>query len=291
MVAVYSEKEVLNELKDAYLSNKKVMILGYGKHSELRKADIYLHIKMDQFELVNDKVIAYSGASVVKIREEASEKGLLLPTFYDGTVGGLLANNPISPLSTFYGKPIDFTEWVDFATPYKLIRWKGIVGSKGYFGAIIKAQLKLYEKPKRVITYEATIKDKSILLDLTKKFTSYNPLVLLIEYEKEKYQIHATLVQDLEIAGFTKDEGVPNIEESNKNSYYVKTPTVEDFVRFVEKVDPIYAYIVVNSGYSKVYVTDEELISKSGCEYFSASDTLAVYKKLKRIFDFKNIFA
>lgn len=291
MVGVYSEKELLNDLRDAYLSNKKIMILGYGKHSEPRKADIYLHIKMDHYEINKDRVLAYAGASIQKIREEASEEGLLLPTFYDGSVGGLLANNPISPLTTYYGKPSDFTEWVDFATPYKMFRWKGIVGSKGCFGAITKAQLKLYEKPSKVYTYEATIKDPSLLKDVVKKFVNYTPLVLLVEYiRNDMYQFHATMTENIVVSGFTKDEGVPNIEESNKNSYYVKTGSIEEFIALTERINPVYAYIVLNAGYSKVYVTDEEVLEKSGYEYFNANDAPQIYKKIKRIFDFKNIF-
>lgn len=292
MAEVYTEKELLNAIRDAYSGSKKVMVLGYGKHSELRRADIYLHIKMDHYDIKDDRVIAEAGASVSKIREEAIENGLLLPTFYDGSVGGLLANNPISPLSTSYGRPTNFTEWVDFVTPYKLFRWKGIIGSKGSFGAITKAQLKLYKKPIRVYTYEATIEDSVLLRDAIDKFVKYNPLVLLVEYVGNgKYQFHCSLTQDVQISGFNKDEGVPNIEESNRNSYYVKTNTIEEFISLINKINPIYAYTIINSGYTKIYVTDEELLSSSGYNYFNVNDTPSIYKRIKRVLDFKNIFA
>ncbi|WP_162569017.1 FAD-binding protein [Acidianus sulfidivorans] len=290
MAEIYSEKELFSELRDAYISNKKVMVLGYGRHSEIRKADIYLQIKMDEYEIKDNCVIASAGASVSKIREEALDKGLLFPSFYDGTIGGLLANNEISPLSTRFGKPSDFTEWVNFMTSFKMFRWKGIIGSKGTFGAITKAKIRLFNRPNKVYTFESKIEDSSLLVSNVNKFLKMNPLVLLVEYtEKEKYQFHATLTEDLDLAGFTKDEGVPNIEESNKNSYYLKTQGIEDFVRIVERINPIYAYTILNTGYTKVYVADEDLLSNYS--YLKSEEAFPIYKKLKKIFDFKGIFA
>ncbi|ARM76035.1 FAD-binding protein [Acidianus manzaensis] len=289
MPEVYSEKELFNELRDAYISNKKVMMLGYGRHSELRKADIYLHVKMDEYEIHENFVIAYAGASVSKIREDALSKDLLFPSFYDGSIGGLLANNEISPLSTRFGKPSEFTEWVDFVTPYKMFRWKGIIGSKGLFGGITKAKIKLFERPSKVYTFESTIEDTSYLISSIDRFSKFNPLVLLIEYlENGKYQFHATLTENIDTTGFSKDEGVPNIEESNKNSYYVRVNNVEEFVNVMKKINPIYAYTVLNTGYAKIYVTDEDLLANY--EYFKSEEASMIHKKLKKIFDFKNIF-
>ncbi|WP_373467857.1 FAD-binding protein [Acidianus infernus] len=287
---VYNEKELYNSIKDAYLSGKKVMIIGYGKHSSPRKSDIYLKIKMDYYKIEKEGYVeAYAGASVNKIREEASEYGLLLPCLYDGSIGGLLANNEFSPLSTRYGKPYDFTDKVFFITPFGKISWKIIIGSKGRLGAIYKARLKLFPKPTKVFTFERSFSKKDETIAYVNKLMHLKPLAMLVEYDG-KYTIHASYDFDAKIHGFSKDEGVATIEESNSsNGYYVNTPTIEDFMSTIENTQPIYAYTVVGSGISKLYVADEDAIKK--LNYFTHDDIPRVYWKLKAILDFKNIFA
>ncbi len=285
---VYTEKELYGAIKDAYLSGKKVMVIGYGKHSTLRKADILLKIKMDEYKI--DKkgyVEAYAGASVDKIREEASENGLLLPCLYDGSVGGLLANNEFSPLSTRYGKPYDFTDKVFFITPFGKISWKIIIGSKGRLGAIYKARLRLFPKPSKVFTFEKSFNNANDVIAYVNKLMHIKPLAMLIEYDG-KYTIHASYDFDAEIYGFSKDEGVATIEESNKNGYYVTTQTIVDFVNSIKEAEPIYAYTVVGSGLSKFYVADEESLKK--LKYYTHDEIPRVYLKLKRILDLKDIF-
>ncbi|BDC19392.1 FAD-binding protein [Acidianus sp. HS-5] len=286
---VYNEKELYGAIKDAYLSGKKVMIIGYGKHSVQRKTDILLKINIDEYKI--DKrgyVEAYAGASVNKIREEASENGLLLPCLYDGSVGGLLANNEFSPLSTRYGKPYDFTDKAVFITPFGKISWKIIIGSKGRLGAIYEARLRLFPKPTKVFTFEKSFSKTDEVITYVNRLMHIKPLAMLVEYDG-KYTIHATYDFETEIHGFSKDEGVATIEESNKNGYYVNTPTIEDFVNSIKETEPIYAYTVVGSRLSKFYVADEESLKK--LNYYEHDDIQKVYLKLKRILDLKNIFA
>ncbi|EZQ04734.1 hypothetical protein CM19_08445 [Candidatus Acidianus copahuensis] len=283
---VYTESELFNEIRDAYLSRRKVAILGYGRHSKKGTEEEIIHIKMEDFTLDKGKVIAEAGASVEEIRKVASEEGLLLPSFYNGSVGGLLANNDLSPLFTHYGSAREFTDWVIFMTPYRAIKWKGVIGSKGKIGAITKAQFSLFPKPDRVFMLERKVDPNNLVKEVT-ELLKLKPLALLIDYDGSFY-IHASFSEKIERNGYSIDEGVPNVEESNKNSFIVKLNSLEDFISLVDKSEPVYAYTIVDSKLAKIYIADES--SLLGFNYYKADEPQLVFNKLKIIFDRNNIF-
>lgn len=289
------EKEIYQIITDAKLSRQKIGIIGFGKHLRREfKCDITLStINLNNFEIKDNKVIADSGADVQKIREEAIQKNLLFPSIYDGSIGGLLALNEISSLSTAFGTPWDFTEWVDFITTFGKIRWRIVIGSQGLFGVITKATMKLYERPKKVYIYEKEIDDKKEFKFQIRKLVTLKPLALLVEYDgnKKSFKIHASYTYEYELEGYTKDEGVPIISEvSDKNSYVIEIyDFIEDFLNIVDKVSPYYMYGIYGVNVVKVYVTDETLLKDFN--YYSRNNAHPVFYKLKRIFDFYNIFA
>ncbi|BFH73854.1 FAD-binding protein [Sulfurisphaera javensis] len=286
---VYSEEELFKAIKDAYINSRKIQILGNGKHAKKSKADEYIYTrKMEWFEIKGNKVEALAGADVVKIRKEASENGLLLPTLYDGTVGGLLATNEPSPLSTTYGKPRDFTSWVTVLTPYGGVKWNFLIGSRGILGAVSRAELKLFPKPKKVITYEKS----NVTEDEVSKLIELNPLVLLVDYDREKFNIHASFEDEKNVGnGYSKDEGVPVVEVADESrEIIVEGDSLSEFVRVVEISKPVYAYWVYKSGLFKLYDANVEALSQHGVKYYTRDNPKEVYLKLKRLLDFKNIF-
>jgi FAD/FMN-containing dehydrogenase len=286
MIEVANEEELFKEIRNAYIERKKISIIGSGSHSD-KKGEIISTIKMNSFNIKREIVEAYSGASVVKVREEASDQGYLFPTLYDGTIGGLLATNYVSPLSTFYGNPRDFTLWCRAIIPYGGLNWKIFIGSKGLIGAISKAVMKLFPRPSKIVTLEKSYDNGNELLEDFTKLKENKPIAALVEYEKN-YRVHFTYSFDLDIPGFNKDDGVPFIEESDKNSYIVETSSLSEFVKLVNKTNPIYAYTVVNSGLSKVYLADEDVLE--GFNYYPYNGVKGIYLKLKKLLDYKDIF-
>ncbi len=101
-------------------------------------------------------------------------------------------------------------------------------------------------------------------------------------------KINFTYSFDPDINGFNKDDGVPFIEESDKNSYIVETPTLNEFIKLIEKTDPIYAYTIVNAGFSKVYLADEDTLE--GFNYYPYNGVKSIYLKLKKLLDYRDIF-
>ncbi|WP_246252880.1 FAD-binding protein [Acidianus brierleyi] len=286
MIEVANEEELFKEIRNAYIGRKKISIVGSGSHSD-KKGEVISTIKMNSFDIKGDIIEAYAGASVLKIREEASSYGYLFPTLYDGTIGGLLGINYVSPLSTFYGTPRDFTLWCRAITPYGGLNWKIFIGSKGLIGAISKAVMKLFPRPYKIVTLEKSYDSVNELLDDYIKLKENKPIATLVEYEKT-YKIHFTYSVDPDITGFNKDDGVPFIEESDKNSYIVETPSLSEFIKLVEKTNPIYAYTVINSGFSKVYLADEDILA--GFNYYPYNGVKGIYLKLKKLLDYRNIF-
>lgn len=290
------ENEVFQIISESKKDNKKVGIRGFGSHTKREiKPDIMIITteKLNNFEISENKVIADSGADVKKIREEALQKGLLFPSIYDGSIGGLLALNEMSSISTAYGTPWNFTEWVDFINTFGKIRWRAVIGSQGLFGVITKASLKLYEKPSKVFIYEREITDKKELKLELRKLIGLKPIALLVEYEGDNkaFEIHASYVTQYDLQSYSKDEGIPMISEvSDKNSYIVEiSDFVEDFISIAERVSPYYMYGIYGVNLLKVYVTDDSLLRD--LKYYPRNKPHPVFYKLKRVLDFYNIFA
>lgn len=286
---VYSEEELFKVIRDSYLNSKKIQILGRGNHAKRGNADEFVYTrKMDWFEIKGEKVIALAGADVTKIRKEASELGLLFPTLYDGTIGGLLATDEPSPLSTTYGKPKDFTTDVRVLTPYGGIKWSFLIGSRGIVGAISRAEMKLFPKPSKVITYEKS----GVESYEVKKLMELSPLVLLVDYDKEKFNVHASFDKERDaIPGYSKDEGVPVVEVIDESKeVIIEGDSIEDFITVVNIAKPQYAYWVYKAGIFKLYDADVESLTKSGIKYYTRDYPKEVYLKLKKLLDYKNIF-
>ena len=286
---VYSEEELFKVIRDSYISSRKIQILGKGLHAKKENADKFVYTrKMNWFEIKNDKVIGLAGADVTKIRAEAKELGLLFPTLYDGTLGGLLATNEPSPLSTTYGMPRDFTINVRVLTPYGGIKWRLLIGSRGLLGAISRAEMKLFPKPQKVITYEkVNIEEHEI-----KKLIDLSPLVLLIDYDKEKFNVHASFEEDKNVGNnYTKDEGVPVVEVRDESKeVIVEGDSFLEFKNVVKVSKPQYAYWIYKSGIFKLYGADIDSLSMAGIKYYTKYYPKEIYLKLKRLLDYKNIF-
>jgi len=286
---VYSEEELFKVIKESYVNSRKIQILGKGHHAKKGEADEFIYTrKMNWYEIKNGKVIGLAGADVTKIRKEASEQGLLFPTLYDGTLGGLLATNEPSPLSTTYGKPRDFTTDVRVLTPYGGVKWNFLIGSRGILGAISRAEMKLFPKPQKVITYEkANVEDYEI-----KKLIDLSPLVLLVDYDTEKFNVHASFEEDKNVGNnYTKDEGVPVVEVIDESKeVIVEGDSFTDFENVVKISKPQYAYWVYKSNIFKLYDADVDSLSKAGIKYYTRDYPKEVYLKLKKLLDYKNIF-
>ncbi|MEJ2769856.1 MULTISPECIES: FAD-binding protein [unclassified Stygiolobus] len=286
---VHSEEELFKVIRGAYEEGLKIQVLGNGKHGKKEGVNEYVYTrKMDWFEIKNGVVEALAGADVNAIRKEASEEGLLLPTLYDGTVGGLLATNFASPLSTAYGKPIDFTNWVRVLTPYGGIKWKMLVGSKGIVGAISRAELKLYPKPSKILTYE---KEEVVNRDI-EKLMSLSPLVLLVDYQGGKFRVHASYAKEIMLKGYSVDEGVPLVEVNDeRKEVIVEGDDFESFKKVVEVSQPLYAYWIWKSGIFVLVNADTDMLKESNIKYYTKDQPKEVHVKLKRLLDARGIFA
>ncbi|MFP3065457.1 MAG: FAD-binding oxidoreductase [Sulfolobus sp.] len=283
-----TEDELYKIIRNAYEEGNKIQVLGDGKHVKKERADFHVYTKrMNRFEIKGDKVVAEAGAEVEKIRKEASDMGLLLPTLYDGTVGGLLATNSPSPLTTKYGRPSDFTESLKMLTPYGGIRWKIFAGSMGLLGAISEAELRLFPKPQRIMTYEKL----NVIEDDVLKVIENKPIVLLVDYDGKSFNIHASFSEDVNLKGFSIDEGVPIVEVNNeRDEVIVNGDNFSEFKKVVEVSKPAYAYWIYKSNVFMLYNANKEQLRTAGIKYYSRNEPKEVFIKLKRLLDGKNIF-
>ncbi|BCU70970.1 FAD-binding protein [Stygiolobus caldivivus] len=286
---VYSEEELFKVIRSAYEGGLRIQVLGKGKHGKKEGVDEYVYTrKMDWFEIRDGMVEALAGADIGEIRKEASEEGLLLPTLYDGTIGGLLATNFPSPLSTAYGKPIDFTNWVRVLTPYGGIKWKMLVGSKGVIGAISRAELRLYPKPNKIFTYEKEDFNEREL----EKVMSLSPLVLLVDYQGGKFRIHSSYSHEVGLKGYSVDEGVPLVEVNDeRKEIIVEGDDFDTFKKVIEVSQPIYAYWIWKSGMFILFNADTDMLREYNIKYYTRDQPKEVHIKLKKLLDVKGIFA
>ncbi|MEM0065186.1 MAG: FAD-binding protein [Metallosphaera sp.] len=280
---VIDEREMLETLRIASKNGKKVAIIGTGNHSK-KVADLIISTaRMSDFTIRDSEVIAQAGCPISKIREEAMSMDLLFPSLYDGTVGGLLATNEAYPISTAYGTPYSFTQWTRIVTNSGVLKWKGLIGSKGLLGGFTEASMRLYPRPSRVETFTTKLEEKD-LIQVYNKVINLNPLAFLIEYDNG-FTIHVSLTEG-KIDGMDSYEGVPLVEESDKGSYMVKVDDISSFIELVNKVRPIYAYYIQGVKWSKVYTSEESELN--GWEHFNSTEVPKVVWKLKTILDHWN---
>ena len=286
---VYSEEELFKVIKDSYINSRKIQILGKGLHVKKRNASEFIYTrKMDWFEIKDNKVVGLAGADVTKIKKEAKELSLLFPTLYDGTLGGLLATNEPSPLSTTYGNPRDFTIDVRVLTPYGGIKWKLLIGSRGLLGAISRAEMRLFPKPQKIITYEkSNVRECEI-----RKLIHLSPLALLVDYDKKRFNVYVSFKEDKNVGNnYIKYKGIPIVEiRDESEEIVVEGDSFSEFRNVVKISEPQYAYWIYKSGIFKLYGADTDSLSKVGIKYYTRDYPKEIYLKLKRLLDFKNIF-
>ncbi|WP_084739894.1 FAD-binding protein [Sulfuracidifex tepidarius] len=287
------EIEVMQILGEYSKTGKKIRIVGTGTHDarSISKAeDVMSTTEMSDFSIHEGVVESYAGALVPKIREEAAEEGMLFPVIYDGTVGGALAQNTVSSLSTGFGTPYDLTEMVRFVTPRRTFAWKGVIGSKGMLGAITYSRMKTYARPNHVYIYERTTPDPGYFMLYSFILSKFKPIAFVMEYEGGKYNVHASFMKsDLPIEGFSVDEGIPAVEESGGPSAVVQVDSlISDFRRITEETNPAYAYAVYGYNYVFVYSSELEQISEMGYRVFHRGSVHPAQLKVKKFLDFTN---
>jgi hypothetical protein len=260
-----NDVHVFNILRKAYREGKRVAIYGTGKHSNYRESEVQIYMKeMNYFKISGGSVEAQAGAIVEEIRKEASSSDLILPFLYSGTLGGMIALNEPSTLSTAYGPPFDNVEYVEGVTPFFKTRFKFLVGSKGKLAAITSAKLKLYPKPSRVYTADRVIKKAEVLREV-KRLMELKPISLILTFDG-MLTVHSTYTFDPKLTDYSIEEGVTIIEENDAEPLTVisKEP-LEVFLDVVYKLYPTYAYTICGTPYSRFYkVNPAELKSLVG---------------------------
>ncbi|MUN29651.1 FAD-binding oxidoreductase [Sulfuracidifex metallicus] len=288
------ETEVSQILSEFSKSDKKIRIIGTGNHDARLlprySEDILSTSEMTDFSIKDGIVEAQAGALVPKIREEASSQDLLLPLIYDGTVGGALAMNVMSSLSTGFGTPSNFADYVRAITPKGPISWKGFIGSKGVLGAISFAKMRTFKRPDHVYIYERTTPDPGYFMLYSFIIARNKPIAFVMEYEGGKYSVHASFTKkDIHAEGFSIDEGIPAVEESGGPSAVVEVPSlISDFRRIAEETNPAYAYAIYGYNYVFVYTSEIEQIADMGYKVFHRGYIHPAYLKVKRFIDFSN---
>ncbi len=288
------EFEVMQILREYAKTGEKLRVIGTGNHDDRPMPrgvdDVLSTSEMFDFSVQGMTVEAQAGAIIPKIREEASSQDLLLPIIYDGTVGGMLAQNSVSSLSTGYGDPSHLAEEVRFVTASRPISWKGVIGSKGVLGVITHARLKTFPRPDRVYIYEKTTPDPGYFALYSFILAKFKPIAFVLEYEGGKYSVHASFTRsDLPVEGFSVDEGIPAVEENGGPSAVVEVDSlISDFKRITQETNPAYAYAVYGYNYVFVYTSELEQISDMGYKVLHRGSIHPAHLKIKRIFDFAN---
>jgi len=278
------ELDLYRVLRDAKEQGKKVAIIGTGTHARKSADIIVTTLRMSDFEIRGDTLRAQAGVPVAKIREEASSQGLLFPTLYDGTVGGLLATNEPSTISTAYGTPEKFTEWARIVTPVGIFRWKGFLGSKGLLGGFTEASMRLLSRPNSVVTYTSQVEFEEAP-SVFDKLLNRSPIALLLEYDG-KLRIHASFTSPT-MEGMESYEGVPVVEENDRGSFMVRTTGITEFLEVVKSVNPVYAYYIHGVGWSKVYTSDEEELNR--WDHYPSSEARKIVLRIKTVLDHWNV--
>ncbi|BCU66921.1 hypothetical protein HS7_03580 [Sulfolobales archaeon HS-7] len=261
-IAVTDEKEIAKVLVEAGEKGEKVAILGTGRHSKFKDVDVEIYTtKLSKFEIFEDRVEAFSGTLVDDIRKSASEKNLLLPALYSGTIGGLVALNEPSTLSTKYGTPFQNLISARSVLPNgKLLLSRYIAGSKGRIGVITKVIMRLYKKPERTFTGERILKKEDVSGEIA-KLRKLGPLSLILSYEKV-FTVHVTFDEAKEIKHYVFDDGVTFIEESDAESTYLLCKDVDFVIELINKIEPPYAFYIDGIGVTKLFNVDPKEVAK-----------------------------
>ncbi len=317
-------KEIIN------LANKeKLSIYPYCFNTHHIGPQIKVNIGLNlsnfnQIVEISEDDLYVTSQSCIKIEElfnALRTKGLFLPAFFDGSLGGLLATNFPTIFSSFYGYPKNLVlmakiitgdgiivksggKTAKFSSGYKL--HKVISGSLGWLGIYLEATLKLYPFPETIVT----IKTNNV--GLTSK---YRPVSIIYERnEKNEESTYAIflgfkkVIEDIEkeLGAKTEDRLYRlNYEGDNAISIHVTRG------KEIEEINKVYNYVkverancIIGTGYCRLIVKDLDHIDElrrnvngyvvvergeySGDYWGFKSETM---KKLKQAFDPNNILS
>jgi FAD/FMN-containing dehydrogenase len=173
-----SYEEVVEVIKSAERKGEKIHVMGSGKH-HLRTdfyADICISlVKINKILEISESdlyVTAQSGVLVNELQKELNKRGVILPFYYDGTLGGLTSVNPPSHFTLWYPYPRDYLlgarvvtgkgeliksggKTPKFSSGYKI--WKALSGALGSLGVYVELTFRLLPKPDRIITVDGDI--------------------------------------------------------------------------------------------------------------------------------------
>ncbi|NON62244.1 FAD-binding oxidoreductase [Acidianus sp. RZ1] len=146
-------------------ANVGVDFSSLNKIVELSEEDLY--------------VTAQPGVSMIELFSYVKKRGFLLPSFYDGSLGGMLGTNLPGPFSTFFGYPRDSIlmgiivtgdgkrikaggKTLKFSSGYKI--HKLLTGSLGWYGTFLEATFKIYPYPDEMVEVSVSPNDAQQLL-------------------------------------------------------------------------------------------------------------------------------
>ncbi len=276
--------EVLDLLADLKSKGEKVVVRTLGLHSPPVKGAREISLKkLSNFEIKGDSAVAEPGAPVKKVLEEALGMGYLIPTTYDGSIGGLVASEFPSPLSVKYGGVREWLKTVKLATYWgKVYSYRGFAGTFGKVGAIVGCELKLFAKPRHAFLLEKTYDS----LNLTEYYAGIQkkPIAGLVEYDG-RWKLYFSFEEDVELEGFNKDYGLVGFSYSPSNETFVtKVRSIEEFAELVERSKPALALFMPGSPYAIL----ESPSNAQGLARFGSLDTKGLL--LKRLFDPYGLF-
>ncbi|WP_014511466.1 FAD-binding oxidoreductase [Saccharolobus solfataricus] len=198
------------ELRDVikFANEKKLSIypFSFNMHHIGPPVSIDIGVKLSQFnnvvEISDDDLYVTSqvGVRVSDLFEIIKAKGLFLPAYYDGSLGGLLATNLPTPFSSFYGYPKNLIlmakvitgdgiiakgggKTLKFSSGYKI--HKILSGMLGWLGIYLEATLKIYPFPEVIVTFQT---DK---VNLTSK---YRPISIIYETDEKGDKTYVTFI-------------------------------------------------------------------------------------------------
>ena len=271
--------EVLEALADAKSKEERTVIRTFGQHSPHVRGVREISLRrLSWFEIREDTVTAEPGAPVKKVLEEALERGYIIPTTYDGSIGGLIATEFPSPLSARYGMVREWVNGVSVATYWgKVYSYRGFTGTFGKAGAIVRAELKLFVKPRHAYTLDKTYER----LDVEEYYSGVTrkPIASLVEYDG-KWRVYFSFEEDVGMQGFNKDSGLVGFSYSpSTNTFIARVKGIQEFVTIVERTKPSLAVFMHGSSYAILESPSET----EGLERFGSLDLHG--RVIRRLFD------
>lgn len=279
-----SYEEVRNIIKIA--NERKLSIYPYSLNSHHIGPPISVNIGLNLSNLnkiieISDEdfyVTAQVGIKINELFNILKNKGLFLPAYYNGSLGGFLSTNFPTPFSSFYGYPKNLIlmakiitgdgiivrsggKTTKFSSGYKL--HKLLSGMLGWLGIYLEATLKAYPYPEVIVTAEA----KNI--NLTSK---YRPVSLIYEREKEEKVIATFLGFKNAIEKMERELGIKTVNGFYTIDYSEGENVVSLHItrgREIEEVKKAYEYLsirktfcIIGTGYCRLVLNSFEGLEK-----------------------------